>query len=234
MDIIKIDYTLPKVKFTKEQLAEQVKEQIDYVKNNVDLDTKKALSETRKVIKQYDDQRKDITREWDTVKKTFMSDVKDALDYAISFETTLKDELDNIEIERKIAKMEEIKQLDGFTRFSEHFQDDSKWLNATYGCDKIQLEINEALEKLDNDIALIERTAKHHNINAKSYIDQLKRKDVNDIMDEMLRATESTIEPIVDDSGPKGTFTVKLTATKSQREQLKVFMNKIGIDWEVL
>jgi hypothetical protein len=169
-NLVKIDFTLPKVKFTKEELKEQVLLEVESIKNDTTLDLKQTLAAIRKIKKNYNDQRLDITREWDAVKKSFTSDVNDALAPAVEYEQELNEQALALEDERKKAKQGAISVLDGFEEFAKVFSQPPVWLNATYSINAIQEEIKGALEQMEKDKKLIHNQATLLGLSSEPYM----------------------------------------------------------------
>ena len=242
MELMKIGKVQPAViEYDKSQIESQIAEHITFIKNEIDKsvtvdDFKGLRAKINKAIKEVNSRALAIDKELSEPIKDFRAFIKDQMALFQPFIDKCNEEEDKVKEHEQEKKQTAISKIDGYDMFVEYGRVfNPKWLNKTYALKDIEIEITDTLEQLKKDIEIIERTAKHHNIEPFKYIEQLKRRDVNDVIDEIYRATQSTTETVkVDESEKKGTFTLKLTATKTQREALKTFMNKNNIEWEVL
>ncbi len=238
MEIIKTNnIVLPKVEFSKEQLATFVKNDLAEIDENLEPTKKRAL--VNKIIAHYDEQRKDITRMWDDEKKRFMSDVKDALKPAVDLKEALTAEINAKSEKEKAAKLEEIKALPGFDFYSQFFEIDEKWLNKTTSID----DIAQTIEKTNRDMIdrerAIEAAATSHNLEPSKYVDMLKKlHTTEDIIQritedaELLKSREPKEEPKPSSDGKKHTVTLVLSGTIEQLTDLKAYMAKIGVEYK--
>jgi len=223
-DLIKINFKLPSVDFSKEQLKEMVEESIEQYKGFINTDDMEmARKAVRKVIKDIDEQRLSITRMWDDTKKSFMADVKEALDPAHQLADHYGRELDLIEAGRKAEKLEEIKQLDGAQMYLEYQEMDDRWLNKSYKLDTIQEEITQAVDNINRDIDTLKTAATMVGFEPDKYCEMLKQKPLNEVLtrlhedkqliDSRETKTEPKPEPVL--SNEIVTVTLEFTGDKA-------------------
>jgi len=244
-DIVKLNFTPPKIDFTKEQLKERIEVLVEELKNDTTLDTNDSLrKEARKVIKHYEEERKTITRQLDGAKKSFMEDVKFGLAPMLELDEELSKEIDKEEQLRKDDKLKEIEALENYDRYVAVFGFDDKWYNKGTSLDNISAAIQNGIDQIEEHEKTISLTAHSHNLKETEYIDMLGQKSVGDIVSQIIRDAElikQASEPQErenttpqETNEKRATFNLKLTATKSARERLKVYMSENNIDWEVI
>ena len=244
-DLIKVNATPANITYDKTIIESDVELALhsynERLETAVEVDDFKSIrADLNKDIKNVDRARIDIKKELSapiTELENFIKEQLKKFDTIIQTCNTKETEQKKLyETEKELA----IKELNGYDRFAEYFQPNPKWLNKTTTLKSIQEDINSKVDKLDRDTQLIEAACAHNNINAENYVKLLKHKEVNDIIEEVLRAAQpketTAQEPIVTKIATETaqTFTLKLTATKSQRDLLKTYMAQIGIKYEVL
>jgi hypothetical protein len=179
MTLKNIDYKLPTVSLDKEQLATLIQNDIqEYHETTAGLDTAKKCAAIKKVITHYDDQRKNITRQWDDVKKDFMGVVKDALAPALEIEAELNKLVEEEKQAEQSAKLDLITQLNKADTYFTYFEVNPKWYNKTYDLKDIQTEIIEAVDKLESDKKLVHNQAILFNLSSDYYMKMLPSLDV--------------------------------------------------------
>ncbi len=185
-NLVKIDYKLPSVGFKKDELKTVVAGQVKSLKGfHTEHDMKTALASVRKIIKGFDEQRKDITRKWDDVKKSFTSDVADALKPAFDLEKEYVLELDILDQERKEAKHGDIMEIDGIDEWLSYFEKmPDEWMNRTVTLDDINDRIKSDLLAVEERKETIKRACKVAGLDdTQRYIEMVVKTDLHDILD---------------------------------------------------
>lgn len=235
-DVIKINYTLPSVEFSNKQLQELVSEQLAEIKNDASLTADKARVATRKLIKEYDEQRKDITRRWDQYKKDFAGAVNAALAEATEYEQQLTDIINEQEEQRKKEKLQQIANMEGYEHFIEYWEVPNEWLLKGTTMESIQKEMDDLKTYIDQQIKAITTTATAAGLEAERYTAMIKSSRYEDIMNriiedqQLLKEKQTDPEP-VRASPEEQTLTVirEITGTSSQLNALKKYADKIGV-----
>ncbi len=254
-DLVKIDFSLPKVKFSKDELKAIVDEQVEPLRGFVhESDIRKARAAVRAIITDYEEQRKDITRQWDATKKTFTSDVKDALASAHELDEEYSEKLAEIDEQAKAEKLEQITGLSGFNRWYDYYDIPTSWYNKTMSIDKIESHIHTDMEQVMKNTENIVKTAGVLNLPADRFLDMYSKSvPFEEVMDRMrdfasIRKdeTETDIEEsatlvklmdaikhydiAADADTPRMTLNRNIIATTKQTKLLKLFCDIVGIE----
>lgn len=240
-NLIKINHKLPSVQFNKEQLTALINEELALITNDASLNADQARKAVRALVKNFDDQRKDITRGWDAYKKQFMSDVSDALSPAHEYDKELTEYINEVETQRKLDKVKAIEDIEGYQLFKQYHADPDKWFLKGTSLDDIREDINNANQVITAQLTAIKSSAIILGLEPTTYIELRKSREYDDIvarMNEDKQLVDSfkevKQEPIIHPRDDEKPFTLvrRLTGTKSQFELLKAYAEKINIKIE--
>ena len=150
-------------------------------------DMKDAKAKLNNFVKDADDIRKNTTRSLDEAKKALKGSVDEATEEPRELAAHYKEQLDEIEEQRKSEKRAEIESLDGAETFLKHYAFNDKWLNKGTTIDAIQEEINEGVAEIQNNVESIETMASALDLDAQPYIVDLQTKKLSEITQQMKR-----------------------------------------------
>ena len=195
-EMTEIKYKLPEVSFNRDELKAIIDTAVAPLRGFTSPeDIKHARGRVRVIIKEFDDQRKDITRMWDTRKKEFMADVNHALESATQLEEEYKAELDRFEEERKAERHAEIVQMDGAHEYLKYFEMPDTWLKKSTKLTDIDQAISEGLEKIKTCKLSITQIAKLQNLDPERYILLLEKQPYENVLQRINEDAELKAEP---------------------------------------
>ena len=232
-ELVKIDFKLPSVEFSREQLKSIVDEAVQQWQGfTTEDDIKHARKHVRAIIGEYDGQRKDITRMWDTRKKEFMADVNYALQSAIDLEEQYKAELDRFEEERKAERHAEIVQMDGAYEYLKYFEMPDTWLKKSTKLTDIDQAISEGLEKIKTCKLSITQIAKLQNLDPERYILLLEKQPYENVLQRINEDAELTKpqEPEQKLANVIATINLKLKGDRALVQQVIDYAKSLGIE----
>ena len=233
----KINYDLEKLKANVQDDLTYFKQELENAKDESEL--KKVRTELNKYIKSANDSRKQIKKDLTAPITKFEKDFKEVEGYFSPLQEEVKDKLDKFEEERKATKHEEIKEIDGVSKFVDYFGFDEKWLNKSTTIKSIEEEIEKGLKQIEDGIKSIESTAGLLGFkDYQKYLDMLKELPVHEIITQMHKdkqwldkETETEEPKQFDTTEEKHTITRVLKGTKEQLHDLKAYADKIGVEW---
>lgn len=167
MELVVIKKGLPIIEFNKEEMLKEVNSNLKKYRGLVFTEesqlgeAKSIRANLNKVVKTIDDERKRIEKEISAPIDLFKDDIKEIINLIKEVNEGIDEQVKAFEEKKKLEKFEEIKQYwDDNNKTKEIALErvfDNTWLNQSKGIEKVKLEVQEIISKIETEIETLKQ-----------------------------------------------------------------------------
>lgn len=167
MELVVIKKGLPVIEFNKEEMLKEVNSNLKKYRGLVFTEesqlgeAKSIRANLNKVVKTIDDERKRIEKEISAPIDLFKDDIKEIINLIKEVNEGIDEQVKAFEEKKKLEKFEEIKQYwDDNNKTKEIALErvfDNTWLNQSKGIEKVKLEVQEIISKIETEIETLKQ-----------------------------------------------------------------------------
>lgn len=241
------DFTLPAIKWNKEELFSVVDEITSRYDNLVfeeeDLPTaKKDLATIRKDKKALNEHKKNVKKLWNENYLVFENDMKDAMSRLENVENEIDTQVKEYEEKQRNEKKQAIMDLQNYIDIQDYITFDDKWLLKSAKFDDIIEELDGLKDRINKELNSIKMLAESHNIKAERYMEMLKSYTYEEVSERIIDVVTATKElkeevvekPQLDPNETTRQYEVRLTCTLSALKLIKEYAETVGARLEKL
>jgi len=201
--------------------------------------SKKQLAKVRKLNKEINKHKISVKKDYVIELDTFENDVKDIMALIKNCEVGIDEQVKVFEIKQKEERTNEIAAMESYIAIQDYVFFDESWLLKKWTNEKLELEFIALDETIKSQINTIKMMCTSHNINSDKYVELLKSKQLEEVLERIVQASitiaevkeEKVVEVKIDQNESQVTITRKLTGTISSLKLLKAYAEKLGIEW---
>ena len=167
MELVVIKKGLAIIEFNKEEMLKEVNSNLKKYRGLVFTEesqlgeAKSIRANLNKVVKTIDDERKRIEKEISAPIDLFKDDIKEIINLIKEVNEGIDEQVKAFEEKKKLEKFEEIKQYwDDNNKTKEIALErvfDNTWLNQSKGIEKVKLEVQEIISKIETEIETLKQ-----------------------------------------------------------------------------
>ncbi len=167
MELVVIKKGLPVIEFNKEQMLKEVNSNLKKYRGLVFTEesqlgeAKSIRANLNKVVKTIDDERKRIEKEISAPIDLFKDDIKEIINLIKEVNEGIDEQVKAFEVTKRLEKFELIKNYwNENNKISEITLErvfDNTWLNQSKGIEKVKLEVQEIISKIETEIETLKQ-----------------------------------------------------------------------------
>lgn len=167
MELVVIKKGLPVIEFNKEQMLKEVNNNLKKYRGLVFTEesqlgeAKSIRANLNKVVKTIDDERKRIEKEISAPIDLFKDDIKEIINLIKEVNEGIDEQVKAFEVTKRLEKFELIKNYwNENNKISEITLErvfDNTWLNQSKGIEKVKLEVQEIISKIETEIETLKQ-----------------------------------------------------------------------------